>query len=438
MTRVALARARTGARWYLRIALAAVLLFDLALLTGMLLGGERGPRALASAPALLQAILGRPELVLPLAIAGGVALVRFAMAPGRVGAALVAVACIGVLCEARAASVGGPERFLFAGGTVLVGWLAGLAFARAGGGDRDAEERAAELGAIAALATIYVNAASQKLLASGIGWADGDDLRMLVLSQRPLDGSPTDAVADLVVGSRTLAFTLAAFVETAQLAAISYPFDRRARAVVGAMLIAFHVGVRLLTPISFPQSIALLVIFSFPWGRLLERRGLALADAPDRLLARRPLRGALAIATGAAALAALSFVPPVRSTIESVSHPGEVARPTSAPREAEGPAPFDAARAAALGIDAPGDRIGPCEVASVEASDVDATLVWLVCDGAELGIEVAPTGSRPFHPPRRTRAHDLFYRDREGAHAPAPDSVRDAALDELAARLEQR
>lgn len=421
---------RRGARWYLRLALALVLLADLAIVSGMLVTGAPGPRTLESAPGVLLALVGRPELVLPIAAVGLAALVRFALGPGRAGAGLAVLAVLGVLCEAKAAQSGGPERFLFAGGTVLTGWLAGLAFVRASRGDREAEEIAAEAGALGALAAMYVNAALQKLSRSGLGWADGDHLRMLVLAQRPFEDGPLGAVADLVVGSRELAFALAAFTELAQIAAIAYPFHPRARAVVGTMLLAFHAGVRVLTPISFPQSMALLVAFSYPWHRLLSRRG-AGDDATELVVARRPWRGALALGAGAALLASLALTPPVRGLVASLSHADEL--PGARREGGAGPAAaaFDARAAAALGIDRPGARVGGCTLESVSTPAPGEIAARFACGEGAIQVEIVPTGSRPHPAPRSAAGRDLFYR----SGATVPPRVRNALLGELARRL---
>ncbi|MDQ3036244.1 MAG: hypothetical protein M3Y87_27835, partial [Myxococcota bacterium] len=89
---------RTGSRWHLRVALSLVLLFDLALLTGMLCTADPlGPRLLARAPGILHALAGQPALVLPIALAGLVALALFAARPGRIGAAVAVLASIAVL-----------------------------------------------------------------------------------------------------------------------------------------------------------------------------------------------------------------------------------------------------------------------------------------------------------------------------------------------------
>lgn len=428
---------RTGARWYLRAALAAVLLFDLGLLAAMLsVADPDGPRVLEAAPRWLHAFAGRPELVVPVALLGAAAVVRFALAPGRIGAALGALAAIAVLSNARAANVGGPERFLFAGGTVLVGWLAGLAFSRAGDGDRRDEERAAEIGAVAALAAIYVNAGAQKILASGITWADGDELRLLVLSQRPVDaGFPTSTLADLVIHERSLALAMAAFVEIAQLSAVLIPFHPRARAVVGTALLAFHAGVRLLTPISFPQSMALLVIFSYPWGRLLEARGVVAPD-PARPLVRRPGRGAAMIVVGAALLTGLSILPPVRALVGSLSHLDGAPRPHPEAIPPPGPAPLDAAAAQSIGL-VEGSRVGPCALLGGERRGEEIQL-RLACDDGALRVDVVPSGVRPGEPPRRAAGQDLFYRRADPGAPAASDATRDAALDALAEHLEGR
>lgn len=433
---------RNGARWYLRVALSLVLLFDVAVVAGMLcLSDIDGPRVLLDAPPVLRALAGHPERVLPIAAIALVALARFASGPGHVGAALGVLATTGFLCEARAAHVGGPERFLFVGGTVLVGWIAGLAFVRLGRGDRDAEEAGAEIGAIAALAAIYVNAALQKVMAAGITWADGDSLRLLVLSQRPFDaGFPTATIADVVTGHRSVAFALAAFVELAQLSAIVYPFHPRARAVVGTMLLAFHAGVRMLTPISFPQSMALLVIFSFPWGRWLERRGWVAPDPPDRVLARRPARAAAGIALATGLLVLLAFVPPVRRLIDSLAHldvQGRAQPDAHRPQERE-PArdAFDDAAGAALSLQE-GQRVGPCVAVGASRRGVEIAARF-ACDGAPLVVDVVPAGTRPFEPPRSAGGRDLFYRSASRGHEePELDAAtRDALLEALARHLE--
>ncbi|MDQ3035164.1 MAG: hypothetical protein M3Y87_22350, partial [Myxococcota bacterium] len=353
------------------------------------------------------------------------------------------LASIAVLCEARAANVGGPERFLFAGGTVLVGWIGGLAFVRAARGDREAEERGAELGAIAALAAMYVNAGAQKLLTSGLGWADGDGLRLLILSQREVDGGTATAwLADLAISSRELPLALAVFTELAQLSAIAYPFHPRARAVVGTAILAFHAGVDLLTPISFPQAMALLVIFSYPWRGWLERRGIVAPDSSAWVLARRPMRGLVAIAAGALALAGIARIPPVRELITSLSHvdgasgrpPGDASPPARPPQRP----PAFAAEATALGL-SEGERIGRCTLVEAIARDGELA-VRFACDDGVLVIDVVETGARPGDAPRRAAGRDLFYRRAraEAGETEVAPETRDAMLDAIASRLSDR
>src|SRR6185436_12896678 len=94
----------------------------------------------------------------------------------------------------------------------------------------------------------------------------------IVLTQRGLSGrSPFDFYAEAVIASPALAFTLSTLTLAIQAGAVLYPWSPRLRAFSGTLLLAFHLNVWLLTPIFFPEAMALLLVLSYPWPRIAAR-----------------------------------------------------------------------------------------------------------------------------------------------------------------------
>src|SRR5207248_5057528 len=116
---------------------------------------------------------------------------------------------------------------------------------------------------------------------------------------------------------------------------IFLPFSRRGRPVACALLLTFHLGVWLLTPIAFPQAMILLVALGWPRP--------SIDPAPTTTA-----RGAALVA----ALAIAAWLPPVRGLARRLHAPPVM------------PAP-EASRARLHGL-AEGDLVAGLRVETVE------------------------------------------------------------------------
>lgn len=241
----------------------------------------------------------------PVALAGAVALAQHARRRAPIASALVALAALAVVIGADAALLGGSRRNLFASGAALLGWTAGLAWARIL--QRADGEPLAEAGALAALAATYFNAGAGKLMHSGFAWAGAQTLRTMIVATRPMERSgPLATYARLVVEHPDFARALAAATVAIQLGALLWMLGPRLRAAWGVLLFAFHLNVFLLVNISYISQAALVALWSWPWPRLFgapHASAPAEPDAGDPARERRLAWRAAAIVAAAIALA---------------------------------------------------------------------------------------------------------------------------------------
>jgi hypothetical protein len=329
----------------MRLLLAALMAFD-AVLGALLTQGARGVTVVAAAVAVISAWL-------------------FA----RKGPVW------GWTCLISAAIVIQPlqQRFLFFSGTALLGWLCGFALTR--------DEHQAEHGAVGALAAAYFGSLLSKLLDAGGAWG-----LQAALAGQHVWGRPTDGLVALILSHPPLASALGIFTLAAEGSAIFMPFSRRGRALSGALLLTFHAGVWLLTPIFFPQAMILLAALSF--------RRIPDATVPTPRL----LKGAAA----AAAVVAAAWLAP--------GHDFPPGKPPSA-----------AARAR-LGSVVEGSEVAGLTVRHIEEPAPGIIRVQL----GTLRVELVPHGARQAKPARTLGDLDLYYRGAE---------VSEAILDALAERL---
>lgn len=443
----------------IRIAVACVLAADVIALSVALIGARPSALSHPAAPALLLALGGRPWLVAPIAAVALSAVVAFARRPAALAPGLCALGAAAILCESHAALVGGPMRVFFTGGAVMLGWLAGLAFARRLERARTAiepgdepgarAEALGEAGAAAALAATYLGASVSKLLASGLSWADANALRVTVVSQRGLGGrSPLDLYASAVLASPALAWTLAALTLLIQTAAVLYPWSPRLRAAVGTLLLAFHLNVWALTPILFPQAMVMLVVLSYPWPRIAARLrprsparevpdgapSPAGAAPPAQLPAAALARVALRAAALAAAVIALAALSPIRAYTGRHHRPDPGRRDDGRDRggEAAAPAAPPDVRALLRGVEE-GGEVGGFRVLSLGGPHDRAVSIRLARGEVALTVEITLRGARPFHAPSRTARYDLFYRDVTPAPSALPPAELHALLSAIAA-----
>jgi hypothetical protein len=228
--------------------------------------------------------------LLALGTVGVVAAVLFALRPAALVPGLLALGVLGALTSGVGALAHGPRRNYFSLGAAFLGWLLGLAYARAlrpRATTRESDEAIAETGAVAALAATYVNAATSKLLHAGLGWADTTSLRGMVLSHHPVgDTTIFGWYTRLVVEHPSLSRTWMVAALALQATAFLYVLGPRLRMVWGIGLLAFHTNVSFLAKIGYVEARLLLLLFSFPWPRIAQR---LLRKGPSEAQAEPPV-----------------------------------------------------------------------------------------------------------------------------------------------------
>jgi hypothetical protein len=339
----------------------------------------------------------RPLATGAVALVGLLALFRFARREGRLLSGLAGLLAVTLLCESHAALAEGPMRIFFQGGATLFGWLCGLAWAR-GIGREEEGESLAESGSVAALAATYVAAAGSKLLASGLSWADADALRAVVLSQHRIDGA-FGGYANAIGSHAGLARALAAGTLISQAAMILYPWSPRARALTGTLALAFHLNVWLLTPILFPQAMALLLVFSYPWRDTPKPS----ESAPARLAPAALRLGAVFLVLGG-----LFMTPWVRAYTALHHHHAGGGPPPPAPSHTPAAEQVRARYRLHEGdVLAAGFRL-----AAVGDPHDGELVFWVERNGDYLRIDAVPRGRRPFAAPLSRGDWDLYYQKR--------------------------
>lgn len=419
----------------LRVTLACVLGFDVLLCAWFLLRVHAGPASHPRAPEWLLAFDGRWWLIAPVAALACASLVVFARRPSRVLAGCVALAALGLLVEAHAASIEGPYRIFFSGGAAMLGWLIAAGYARATGRDAHEAERYAEFGAAAGLAATYVDAVASKMLAGGIGWMDADSLRAIVLTQHHVNATGLSSAYAAAIGNHAwLAGALVTMTLVAQASALAYPWNAKARAVSGSLLLAFHANTAILTPLFFPEAMVLLLALSYPWPAIADRlRGPRVVRAAPEALepaVPSPGRARAAVAGGLLAASLLAWASPLRS-YTLAHHRHASGEPAANPPP---PAPSVARVLAGLPV---GTRVAGWDVLAVTGIPSGARLD--LASGARLlHVLVLPHGSLPVAPPATTRDFDVLYETgHPGESAPSAadvDPIVQAVADAIRAR----
>lgn len=236
-----------------------------------------------------------------LLVVGLVSVVSFARRPGRLWAGALALGVLVLLSSAHTQLFGSPWRHMFFSGLCLLGWLAGLALARAD--DRPGDESYAVTGARALLGSAYLSASLSKLLYGGVGWVDGTTIQASVINQTGLVVDTwLDAYRSWVAFSPTIAAALAVGTIVVESAGPALLGPKRIRALAAFGLWAMHFNIFLLTGIMYWESMVLLVLFGLPFGGPLGGPLGGLAKRAPRsaaLLGNRvfvPLVGLLGIA----------------------------------------------------------------------------------------------------------------------------------------------
>jgi hypothetical protein len=430
----------------LRLLIALVSAADIIALASGVILNPPSPISHPMAPRFLLALGGRPELVLPIAAIGLSGLFLFARSGSAILPGLVGLGSLFLLNETHAALIEGPMRIFFAAGATLLGWLAGLGYARWLGYSRENTERAerlAEMGAVAGLCATYLGAAASKLLASGFSWADANSLRFIIFSQRGIpDRSPFDWYAWTVATHPSLAWTLSSLTLAIQCGALVYPFSRRSRFVCGTLLLLFHLNVWFLTPILFLEGMTLLAAFSYPWPRWIARirrhspnpSPTLDADVPSPERIRQATLKAAAIL---AFLVVLAVVLPIRSY--SLQHHRRSS--SASPASSASAAPPVVAQKAGAEVRAwldnlnEGDYLGGFHVDAITGPTERVVEVRVSRGELQFNISVVKSGTWPFSPPKSAGSYDLFY----GRVLPSPSALnaqdRDRVLEALADRL---
>lgn len=292
----------------LRVGLSVVFAFDACLLAIRVMTTRPGPSSLAGPGlAILLALGGHPLRVAPLVVVALAALAMFAGARRPLLAGAVALLSISALSTTLTALQGQASRNFYTAGATLLGWWCGELAARGLSGNRAVARRdaLAESGAAGAFAATYFAAGTSKLLVGGVSWADASSLQSLVLSQHSIsDPTWRGSYALAIAHSPWLAISFAIATLIMELGAFVFVAGARARMLWGAIFIAFHVNVFLLTDIPYVENVALALLLAFPWP-LVSRRRVPRVEEPPlpwRSLAE-PAGVLLALAV------AMSFVP---------------------------------------------------------------------------------------------------------------------------------
>lgn len=271
----------------LRAGLALVSAFDACLLGAHVMAGHPDGRSITGAGArIFLQLCGRPVLVVPLVLLILAPLVLFARRRRSLLSGAIALAGLTILSTALTLLQGHASRNFYTCGAALFGWLCGELAARGAGGERRSAriDAWAEAGAAGAFAATYFAAGVSKMMARGLVWAEAASLQSLVLSQHSItDASWLGAYAGAIAHSRTLAMTLTVATLVVELGALAYFVGSRCRLLWGALFIAFHLNVFLLTGIPYLENVLLAGLLSFPWPLLRRRAPLAVhahADEP--------------------------------------------------------------------------------------------------------------------------------------------------------------
>ena len=186
------------------------------------------------------------------------------------------MATAAVLSEWQTQIFGSPSRNAFFPGAVLLGWVLGEVWAANVGKERGLRERLAEAGALGCLAAAYVGSALSKLLSTGIAWADGAQVRALVLQQQPLlRWGPVLSVRASIIENQDTAIAASVATLVVEGGAFLLLFGPRLRLAWGALLLGLHASIALLNTMPYVGASLLLALLCIPWTRRSEAEHLA-------------------------------------------------------------------------------------------------------------------------------------------------------------------
>jgi hypothetical protein len=262
--------ARTLRFW--RRSLACVLLFDAVSYVARTVPNAREHADWTAAAGWVGAMAGSWLVTGALGAVAVLATLAFARARDPLLPGLLALAAARVQHEMLSATLGVFQQNYYQAGGALAGWVAGRAFVRAWNrldrtsiGDRDAE-RIAAYGAIGMLAATWVNAGVSKLRETGLAWATGNSLSLMLLPHlRPGHAAWREAMVLYVVGHHGLAVALQVATLATEIGAVFLLGRGWLRVAAGVGLLALHAGIYALSGIYFVEAAALAALFGLPW-----------------------------------------------------------------------------------------------------------------------------------------------------------------------------
>ncbi len=185
-----------------------------------------------------------------------------------------------LLSEWQTQIFGSPSRNAFFPGAVLFGWTLGQIWATSvhASASRAFRERLGEAGALGCLAAAYVGSALSKLIATGSSWADGAQVRALVLQQQPLaDWAWLASLRDALIERPDLAIAASVATLVIEGGAFLLLFGPRLRLVWAGLLLGLHVAITLINTMPYVGASLLIVLFCMPW----RRAGTPASDEPQ-------------------------------------------------------------------------------------------------------------------------------------------------------------
>lgn len=265
----------------LRAGLALISALDACLMGAHVMTGRVHGLSITGAGAwMFLQFAGRPVVVVPLVLVILAGLVLFVRRRSLLSGAIALVG-VAILSTSLTVLQGHASRNFYTCGAVLFGWLCGEAVARFIFRESSAAhlDAWAEAGAAGAFAATYFAAGVSKMMARGLAWADASSLQSLALSQHSIvHTSWLGAYVNAIAHSRALAMTFTISTLIVELGAFVYVISSTIRMLWGALFIAFHVNVFLLTGIPYLENVLLAGLLSFPWP-LLRPRTLRAAQA---------------------------------------------------------------------------------------------------------------------------------------------------------------
>lgn len=202
---------------------------------------------------------------------GLLGLIAFALDRRPILGGLVTLATMALLSEWITERFGCTPHNMFYPGGMLLGWIAGLGYARAVSGAVE-REQLAEAGAVGVLAALYVGSGVSKIWNGGFGWADTTTLRSTILAQQGLGGFRwVEAYRAAVIEHGRFAQALAAGALGIELGGLFLLVSRSLRVVWGLLLLGLHVNILLLCNIPYVEPMVLVPLFTLPWPALLAR-----------------------------------------------------------------------------------------------------------------------------------------------------------------------